>query len=351
MNVGIVGIGNCAASLVQGVAYYRARPGESTGLSRRSCAGLDIADIRFTAAFDVNTAKIGRDLADAIEVAPNNALRLADLEPTGVRVREGALADGIGTSLSGRFDTRGDATADAIAAHLVETGTEVVVNFVPVGSQRAAETYAAAALAAGCAFVNCMPAVIARSPQWADRFAAAGVPLIGDDLTSQFGSTLVHHALVGALRANGVHLDSTYQLNSGGNMDFLNMRDPDRLATKQETKTRGFGGSEHTASHVGMDYVPFLQDRKIAFIRVAGVGFAGTPVEVDLRMSVEDSPSGAGNVCDAVRYAKALMAAGQPDAAAVSALLMKAPPRAFAPGEAQEALDALLDDSAAEVAA
>ncbi|WP_431973617.1 inositol-3-phosphate synthase [Micromonospora haikouensis] len=334
------------------MAYYRARPDDSTGLSNRSCAGLDVADIRFTAAFDVNTAKIGRDLADAVEVPPNNALRLADIGPIGVEVFEGALADGVGAGMSGHFEARGRATVDAIAAHLVETGTEVVVNFLPAGSQRAAETYAAAVLAGGCAFINCMPAVIARSPEWADRFAEARLPLIGDDLTSQFGSTLIHHALVGALRGNGVQLDSTYQLNSGGNMDFLNLRDPDRLVTKQETKTRGFGGpAGHTESHVGMEYVPFLRDRKIAFIRLAGAGFAGTPVEVDVRLSVEDSPSGAGNACDAIRYAKALLAADRPDARAVSALLMKAPPQALTAGEAKAALAALLAGAPTETPA
>jgi myo-inositol-1-phosphate synthase len=341
VNVGIVGVGNCASSLIQGVEYY-SRPGTDTeGLANPICAGRSVSDIRFTPAFDVNTSKIDRDLSEAIWIAPNNALKFADVPSLGVPVHEGVLADGVGRSAGERFTAKGGSTVQEIAQHLQQTRTHVVVNFLPVGSQKASELYADAAILAGCAFINCIPAVIARSQEWAGKFGAAGLPLIGDDLKSQFGSTLVHHALVEVLAKNGVRLTNTYQIVSGGNMDFLKMRDPERIRSKKETKVQGFGGASFPADsvHFGAEFVPFLQDRKVAFIRIEGKAFGGTPFELELRMSVEDSPSAAGNVFDAVRYMRFAMEQGIAGVVhPVSSLLMKATPQPLSETAAREAI-------------
>ncbi|MEW9551231.1 inositol-3-phosphate synthase [Nonomuraea sp. NPDC050783] len=305
VNVALVGVGNCASSLVQGVEYYR--DGDAPGLPHPVCAGYAVSQVRFTAAFDVNAAKLGRDLSEAIWTPPNNARRFADVPHLGVPVVDGVLADGVGPGSAGPVDPRGAATAGQVAAHLAATGTHVVLNFLPTGAQRAAELYARAALDAGCAFVNCMPAVLARSPEWRSRFEAAGLPLIGDDLKSTFGATLLHRALVDALAGSGVRLSGGHQLLGGGNMDFVNLSDGERLASKRATKSAGAGAG---ALHVGAQYVPFLEDRKVAYIRLDGEGFGGSPLEVELRMVVEDSPSAAGNALDAARHAKAALDQG-----------------------------------------
>lgn len=344
VNVGIVGVGNCAASLVQGVEFYRDAPQGTPGLQHAVCAGYAVRDVRFTAAFDVHTGKTGLDLSDALTAAPNNARVIAEVPHLGVPVSEGVLGDGVGRSVADRLDARGAATVGDIARRLADSGTHVLVNFLPVGSQSASELYAQAALEAGCGFLNCMPAVIARSPQWAARFAGAGLPLAGDDLKSQFGATLIHHAVLDALHRNGVRVRSTYQLLGGGNMDFLNMQDPERMASKKATKAHGAlasgrapgdpaGGDQGGPAplmHVGADYIPFLGDRKVAVIRVEAEAFGGTPVDIDLRMEVDDSPSAAGAVLDAVRWLRAAMdigAGGVVDA--VAARVMKAPPLAL----------------------
>ncbi|NRQ36875.1 inositol-3-phosphate synthase [Nonomuraea sp. NN258] len=319
VNVALIGVGNCVSSLVQGVEYYR--DGTAPGLLNPVCDGYAISQVRFTAAFDVDRAKLGLDLADAIWAPPNNARRFADVPRLGVEVMDGILADGVGADSAERIDAAGAATLDQVVAHLTETGTHVVVNFLPTGAQRAAELYAEAALAAGCAFVNCMPAVLARSPHWSARFAAAGLPLLGDDLKSSFGATLVHRAVVDALTASGVLIGDGYQLLGGGNMDFVNLQDAGRMKGKRDTKGAGAGAPVH----VGAQYLPFLDDRKLAYIWVEGEGFGGSPVEVEVRMCVEDSPSAAGNTLDAVRHAKAAMDRGHggllPE---VSRVLMKA---------------------------
>jgi myo-inositol-1-phosphate synthase len=345
VNVGVIGVGNCASALVQGVEYYSNAAGGRAGLTNAVCAGYAVSDVRFTSAFDVNVAKIDRDLSEAIWAAPNNALKFADVPHLGVPVREGIKSDGVGHNAADRIDARGGATLDDIVEHLTRTGTHVVVNFLPVGSQSASELYAGAALRAGCAFVNCIPSVIARSAGWSRKFEAAGLPLIGDDLKSQFGATLVHHALVDVLARNGVRLRNTYQIVSGGNMDFLNMQDADRVESKKTAKIQGFGGAELPAEsvHFGAEYVPFLNDRKIAFIRIEGEAFGGTPLELELRLCVEDSPSAAGNVLDAVRYMKFAMdrgIAGVVDP--VSSLLMKATPRPMSEPAALAGLSAMV---------
>lgn len=352
VNVGVVGVGNCASSLVQGVTYYADaqldEDGEGpAGLTHPVCAGYAVSDVRFTAAFDVHTAKTGRDLSEAIWAPPNNARAFAEVPHLGVEVTEGALSDGVGRGSADLVDARGAATADDIARRLTDSGTQVLVNFLPAGSQAASELYAEAALRAGCAFLNCIPSVIARSPRWAERFAAAGVPLAGDDLKSQFGATLLHRALVDVLNRNGVRLRSTYQLLGGGNMDFLNLQDPERMATKKATKTQGmFGGGSGggAPSHVGADFIPFLGDRKVAFIRVEAEGFGGTPLEIDLRMEVDDSPSAAGNVLDAVRCLKAALDRGVGGVVdPVSAAVMKAAPTPLDDAAIEAGLRALSD--------
>ncbi|MCP2365287.1 myo-inositol-1-phosphate synthase [Nonomuraea thailandensis] len=304
VNVAVIGVGNCVSSLVQGVEHYR--DGDAPGLPNPVCAGYAISQVRFTAAFDVGRAKLGQDLSQAIWAAPNNARRFADVPHLGVPVVEGILADGVGPGSADLIDPRGAATPAEVAAHLRETGSHVVLNFLPTGAQRAAELYARAAVEAGCAFVNCMPAVLARSPEWRARFAAAGLPLIGDDLKSSFGATLVHRALVDALTGNGVRLTGGHQLLGGGNMDFVNLEDAGRMRSKQATKATGAGAS----IHVGAQYVPFMDDRKVAYIRLDGEGFGGSPLELELRLVVEDSPSAAGNALDAARHAKQAMDRG-----------------------------------------
>jgi myo-inositol-1-phosphate synthase len=296
VRIALVGVGNCASSLVQGLVFHA------------------IEDVRVVAAFDVAPAKVGRDVAEAIWAPPNNALAFADVAPLGVTVRDG--------------------NAEDVADGLREAGAEVVVSLLPPGSQRESEAYADAAVRAGCAFVNCLPAVIARDPAWAARFAEAGVPLIGDDLRSGFGSTLIHRAVLDALRANGVEVTSTFQLNTGGNEDFRALEDPTVLAAKQATKTAGMaatpdggdGGGAPPASYVGTTYIPHLADRKTAFIRVEAVGFGRTPIEIDVRMSLEDSPSAAPVILDAVRATARARAEGRGGVLAESKDFMKAPP-------------------------
>ncbi|MEV0588447.1 inositol-3-phosphate synthase [Nonomuraea sp. NPDC050310] len=294
MRIGIVGVGNCASSLVQG--------------------SFHLPEIRYTSAFDVTRDKVGRDLSEAIWAEPNNSRRFAEVPHLGVPVHAGPLADGFAPA-----PHAAGAGLEEVVAHLRESGTRILVNFLPTGSQRAAELYAEAALRAGCAFVNCMPAVLARSAGWAGRFEAAGLPLIGDDLKSSFGATLVQRAIVDALQRGGVRLSRAYQLLAGGNMDFRNLEDADRMRSKQATKATGAG----FATHVGASYIPFLEDRKVAFIRIEGEGFGDSPVEVELRMVVEDSPSAAGNVLEAVRQADEALREGR--GGLMGGELMKAP--------------------------
>lgn len=289
VRVALVGVGNCASALVQGLAREA------------------IEDVRIAAAFDVAPAKVGRDVAEAIWAPPNNALAFAEVAPLGVEVLDGAAVD--------------------VASALRASGAEVVVALLPTGSQHESEMYANAALEAGCAYVNGLPATLARDPAWGARFAAAGLPLIGDDLKSGFGSTLVHRAILDALHANGVEVVSMLQLNAGGNEDFRALEDPAARAAKQETKTAGMAAAGAFPSHVGTTYVPHLADRKTAFIRVDAVGFGGTPIEIDVRMALEDSPSAAPVILDAIRAAAAARAEGRGGAlVAESQRLMKAPP-------------------------
>ena len=311
VRVAIVGVGNCANALLQGVEYYRdADPDQFVpGLMHVDLGGYHISDIEFTAAFDVTTTKVGKDLADAIWAHPNDTIKFADVPQTGIKVSRGMTHDGIGKFLSEVVDKAPGETDDVVRI-LKDTKTDVVVNYLPVGSESATKWYAEQILEAGCAMVNCMPVFIGREPYWQRRFEEAGVPIIGDDIKSQVGATITHRVLTSLFQDRGVKLDKTMQLNVGGNSDFLNMLERERLESKKISKTNAVTsmldydiGDKNV--HVGpSDYVPWLTDRKWAYIRMEGSSFGDVPLNVELKLEVWDSPNSAGIVIDAVRLAK-----------------------------------------------
>ena len=328
--------------LLQGTSVYRAR--EST------MWGYRVSDVRFSCAFDVDASKVDLDLSEAIWCAPNNALRFSDVPRLGVPILDGSRGDGIGRNYAQKISVWGNASAVDVVSALQSTQTHVLVSFLPVGSQEASEFYADAALTAGCAFVNCIPSTIARSEVWSRKFEKRGLPLIGDDLKSQFGATLIHRSLVDVLEENGVRIQNTYQILSGGNMDFFNMEDQDRVQSKRDSKVQGLLGDSpenpttQQEVYVGTGYIPFLRDRKVAMIRIEAECFGGTSMELDVRLAVEDSPSAAGNVLDAVRYARLAMDVGVGGfVRSVSSLLMKASPNPMSLEKAQADIQAMVD--------
>ena len=344
VRVGIVGVGNCASSFVQGLTYYRSASGNSPvpGLTQSDVGGYRISDIALSAAFDVNAIKVGRDVAEAIAAPPNNTARFAEVEPTGVVVQRGPTFDGLGHYLRQDIEESAEPVAD-VRASLAESGTDVVVCYLPVGSQRATEFYAEQALGAGCAFVNCIPVFIASDPKWRGRFEQEGLPIIGDDIKSQVGATIVHRMLANLFRERGVRLDRTYQLNFGGNSDFRNMLERERLESKKLSKTQAITSqfdvplaSENV--HVGpSDHVPWLSDRKWAYIRMEGTAFGGVPLNLELKLEVWDSPNSAGIVVDAVRCAKLGLDRGLGGALiGPSSYFMKSPPQQFTDAEARD---------------
>jgi myo-inositol-1-phosphate synthase len=344
VRIGIVGVGNCASSLVQGLSYYReARSNEPVpGLMNANLGGYHVRDIELSAAFDVNAEKVGKDVADAIWVRPNNTHRFADVAPSGVIVQRGRTLDGIGQYLRDEIELSDQEEAD-VASALTRTQTDILVSYLPVGSQKATEWYAERALQAGCGFVNCIPVFIASDPRWRARFDAAGLPIIGDDIKSQVGATIVHRILANLFRERGVRLDRTYQLNVGGNADFKNMLERERLKSKKISKTQAVTSQfdvpvEADNVHVGpSDYVPWLTDRKVAFIRLEGTAFGGVPLSAELKLEVWDSPNSAGVVIDAVRCAKLAMDRGIGGALiGPSSYFMKSPPRQFTDDEARD---------------
>ena len=344
VRVAIVGVGNCANSLLQGVKYYKdADRGRFVpGLMHVDLGGYHISDIEFTAAFDVVKGKVGVDLADAIWAHPNDTIKFADVPKTGITVSRGMTHDGIGKYLS-QVVEKAPGETDDIVRILKETGTDVVVNYLPVGSEEAAKWYAEQILEAGVAMVNCMPVFIAREPYWQKRFEEAGVPIIGDDIKSQVGATITHRVLTSLFRERGVHLDRTMQLNVGGNSDFLNMLERERLESKKISKTNAvtsmldYDLGEGNV-HVGpSDYVPWLTDRKWAYIRMEGTAFGDVPLNLELKLEVWDSPNSAGIVIDAVRLAKLALNNGISGALeAPSSYLMKSPPVQILDDEAHE---------------
>ena len=347
LRVAIIGVGNCASSLVQGVHYYRGVPDEGfiPGLMHPRLGGYHVGDIEFSAAFDIDARKVGRDLGEAIGEAPNNTVRFADVPHLGVPVQRGMTHDGLGTYLSQVIAKAPGATAD-IANILRDTGTHVVVNFLPVGSEMATKWYVEQVLDAGCAFVNCIPVFIAREAYWRRRFEERGLPVVGDDVKSQVGATIVHRILTRLFMDRGVQLDHTSQLNFGGNTDFYNMLERDRLVSKKISKTDSVRSQlRHElpadAVHIGpSDYVPWLADRKWAHIRLEGRGFGNQPINVELKLEVWDSPNSAGVVIDAIRCCKIALDRGLKGALlAPSAYLMKSPPEQWADDAARQRLD------------
>ncbi len=344
VRVAIIGVGNCANSLLQGVEYYKdAKPEDSVpGLMHVDLGGYHISDIELTAAFDVVKGKVGVDLADAIWAKPNDTIKFATVQKTGIKVSRGMTHDGIGKYMSQVVEKAPGQTDDVVGI-LKETGTDVVVNYLPVGSESAAKWYAEQILEAGVAMVNCMPVFIAREPYWQKRFEDAGVPIIGDDIKSQVGATITHRVLTTLFQDRGVHLDRTMQLNVGGNSDFRNMLERERLESKKISKTNAVTsmldydiGADNV--HVGpSDFVPWLTDRKWAYIRMEGSSFGDVPLNVELKLEVWDSPNSAGIVIDAVRLAKLALNNGISGALeAPSAYLMKSPPKQIRDDEAHE---------------
>ncbi len=350
IRVAIVGVGNCASSLVQGVEYYRHASNQDIvpGLMHVDLAGYHVGDIEFVAAYDVAAGKVGQDRASAALAPPNNTIRFADIPPAGVTVQRGPTLDGLGKYLADVVEESEEPACD-VADSLRRSGADVVVSYLPVGAEAASRRYAEAALAAGCGFVNCIPAFIASDPDWAARFERAGLPIVGDDIKSQVGATIVHRMLANLFRERGVRLDRTYQLNFGGNTDFLNMLERERLQSKKLSKTRAVTsqiGATLPAGdvHVGpSDHVPWLEDRKWAYIRMEGTTFGGVPLNCELKLEVHDSPNSAGVVIDALRCAKLAMDRGVGGAlVGPSSYMMKSPPQQFTDHEARERTEAFI---------
>jgi myo-inositol-1-phosphate synthase len=337
VRVGIIGVGNCASSFVQGVAYYKnAREDEQvTGLMHVNLGGYHIKDIEFVAAFDIDRNKVGKDVAEAIYTYPNNTYRFCDVPKLGVKVERGMTHDGLGKYLKQVIQKAPGPTADIVEI-LKRTKCDVVVSYLPVGAEMATKWYVEKVLDAGCAFVNCIPVFIAQEDYWQKEFEKRGLPVIGDDIKSQVGSTIVHRVLANLYNDRGVRLERTYQLNVGGNMDFYNMLERERLESKKVSKTQAVTsqlpfdiGADNI--HIGpSDYVAWLTDRKWAFIRLEGRTFGDVPLNVELKLEVWDSPNSAGIVIDAVRCAKLALDRGIAGAlVAPSSYFMKSPPQQF----------------------
>src|SRR4051812_24088097 len=351
VRVALVGVGNCANSLLQGVEYYKDAPDDQfvPGLMHVNLGGYHVSDIEFTAAFDVTTDKVGKDLADAIWAHPNDTIKFADVPQTGIKVERGMTHDGLGKYISQVVTKAPGATSDVVGI-LRDTKTDVVVNYLPVGSEAATKWYAEQVLEAGCAMVNCMPVFIAREKYWQRRFEEKGVPIIGDDIKSQVGATITHRVLTSLFRERGVHLDKTMQLNVGGNSDFLNMLERERLESKKISKTNAVTsmldydlGAGNV--HVGpSDYVPWLTDRKWAYIRMEGSSFGDVPLNVELKLEVWDSPNSAGIVIDAVRLSKLALNNGIAGSLVEpSSYLMKSPPQQIEDDEAHELTEQFIE--------
>jgi myo-inositol-1-phosphate synthase len=350
VRVAIIGVGNCASSLVQGVQFYRGASGQDfvPGLMHVDLGGLLPGDIEFSAAFDVSAHKVGLDLSEAIGAEPNNTIRFAEVPPLGVRVHRGMTHDGLGQYLKDVVPKSEDSTDDIVGI-LKDTRTDVVVSYLPVGSKMATKWYVEQVLEAGCAFVNCVPVFIASQPYWGQRFAQRRLPIVGDDIKSQVGATIVHRVLTDLFRKRGVRLDRTYQLNFGGNTDFLNMLERERLVSKKISKTQAVTSQlghpmEEKDVHVGpSDYVPWLADRKFCHIRMEGTGFGNVPMQCEVKLEVWDSPNSAGVVIDAIRCAKLALDRGIGGPLnGPSAYFMKSPPIQFTDDEALELVEAFI---------
>ncbi|MFG1677340.1 inositol-3-phosphate synthase [Micromonospora sp. NPDC049282] len=347
VRVAIAGVGNCAASLVQGVEYYRdARTTDTVpGLMHVAFGDYHVGDIEFVAAFDVDAKKVGRDLSEAIVASGNNTIKICDVPPSGVVVRRGPTFDGLGEYYREMIEESDERAVDVVRT-LRESGADVLVSYLPVGSEDADRFYAQCALEAGVGFVNALPVFIASDPAWAARFTDAGVPIIGDDIKSQVGATITHRVLAKLFEDRGVRLERTYQLNFGGNMDFMNMLERKRLASKKLSKTRAVTSQvprEMAAGdvHIGpSDHVPFLEDRKYALVRLEGRAFGDVPLQLEYKLEVWDSPNSAGVIIDAVRATRIAMdrGIGGPILSA-SSYFMKSPPEQYDDAAARDAVE------------
>ena len=347
IRVAIVGVGNCASSLVQGVEYYRdAKPGDRVpGLMHVTFGDYHISDIEFVAAFDVDAKKVGRDLAEAIAVSENNTITFSDVPPTGVTVQRGPTLDGLGLYYREIIEEADGDPVD-VAAALRAARADVVVCYLPVGSEGAAKFYAQAAIDSGCAFVNALPVFIASDPTWAAKFTDAGLPIVGDDIKSQVGATIVHRMLAKLFEDRGVELLRTYQLNFGGNMDFMNMLERERLVSKKISKTQSVTSQiphemARSDIHIGpSDHVPWLDDRKWAYIRLEGRSFGDVPLSAELKLEVWDSPNSAGVIIDALRAAKIAKDRGVAGPVlSASSYFMKSPPQQYSDHDARQAVE------------
>ena len=354
VRVAIAGVGNCASSLVQGIHYYRdARPEDRIpGLMHVNLGGYHVSDVEFVAAFDVDSDKVGKDLSQAIFAGQNNTFKFSDVPPAGVTVQRGPTLDGLGKYL---HNVIAESTAEPVdvAQILRDTDADVLINYLPVGSEAGARYYAEQALQARVGFVNCIPVFIAKDSEWRARFKAAGVPIIGDDIKSQVGATIAHRVLARLFEDRGVRIDRTYQLNFGGNTDFMNMLERERLESKKISKTNAVTSqitSQDLAAeniHVGpSDYVPWLADRKWCYIRMEGTTFGDVPLNMEVKIEVWDSPNSAGVVIDAVRCIKLARDRGMGGALyAPSSYFMKSPPEQYTDDVARDRVETFISGS------
>jgi myo-inositol-1-phosphate synthase len=353
VNVAIIGVGNCASSLVQGVHYYKkARDNEFVpGLMHVNLGGYHIGDINFVAAFDIDKNKVGKDIAQAIYTPPNNTFKFCEVPATGVKVQRGMTHDGLGQYLSQIIEKAPGPTADIVKI-LKDTKTDVVINYLPVGSEEATKWYVEQILAAGCGLINCIPVFIAREKYWQKRFEQKGLPVIGDDIKSQVGATIAHRVLTRLFRDRGVKLERTYQLNFGGNTDFYNMLERSRLESKKISKTNSVTSQldyqlDPNDIHVGpSDYVPWLLDRKFCHIRMEGRTFGDVPLNLELKLEVWDSPNSAGVVIDAIRCCKLALDRGLKGALeSPSSYFMKSPPVQYTDDQARQMVEEFIATS------
>ena len=352
IKVAIAGVGNCCSALVQGLDFYQDTAEE--GLIRSDIGGFGVKDIQVVAAFDIDKRKVGQPLGTAIYAAPNCTPSFSkDLRGTGPVVQMGPILDGVAPHMKEYAEEHTFLPSDAppvdVASVLRESGAEVLVSYMPVGSEEAAKFYAGACLDAGVGLINCMPVFIASDAEWAEKFRSKGIPIVGDDIKSQLGATIVHRTLAQLFSERGIRVLRSYQLNTGGNTDFLNMLNQDRLRSKRISKTEAVSSAlpadKPADLHIGpSDYVPWLKDNKCCFLRIEGEGFGGAPIELELRLSVMDSPNSAGCVMDAIRYCRLARDLGQGGPVlAPSAYFMKRPPVQLPLEEAREGLESLIE--------
>ncbi|MDI6702077.1 inositol-3-phosphate synthase [Methanothermobacter wolfeii] len=356
IKIAIVGVGNCASSLIQGIYYYQKKGADDAiGLMHREIGGYGPGDIEVVAAFDIDKRKVGKDLSEAIFAPPNCTTVFCDVPETSVKVSMGHVLDGVAPHMKDYPEDQTFVVADEDPVDVVEvlreSGAEILLNYLPVGSEEAARFYAQCALDAGVAYINNMPVFIASDPEWAGKFEERGIPIVGDDIKAQLGATITHRTLANLFKRRGVKLDRTYQINTGGNTDFLNMLNRDRLDSKKESKTEavqsilGDDRLEPENIHIGpSDYIPWQKDNKICFLRMEGRLFGDVPMNLELRLSVEDSPNSAGCVIDAIRCCKLGIERGVAGPlTSISAYTMKHPPEQYTDDEAARMVDEFIE--------